>query len=251
MGDIGLLGTQVKNLNGPGKVPAVDIYVGGRVGADSHLAQGEIDLCDPDRLLEVFLNLNPYPMCLLFTVWKEGVRLEGEILPVLEALCVEKFGAVRRPNPLPNPGRFKSLKKMSHQLKSAASPAKAPAAVATHVCMDCGHLFVPSAESPDLTKLPEDWACPACGAAKGRFKAADPAPSSSSRHRNKSVNSSTVPSGAPTTLGGPSVVTLVLSEKEAISHDTRRFRFALPTPSHILGLPIGQVGIHTPSYLPP
>jgi hypothetical protein len=40
VGDIGLLGTQVKNPNGPGKVPAVDIYVGGRIGADSHLAGG-------------------------------------------------------------------------------------------------------------------------------------------------------------------------------------------------------------------
>lgn len=31
-----------------------------------------------------------------------------------------------------------------------------------------------------------------------------------------------------------------LIEKEEISHDTRRFRFALQTPEHILGLPIGQ-----------
>lgn len=33
---------------------------------------------------------------------------------------------------------------------------------------------------------------------------------------------------------------LTLIEKEEISHDTRRFRFALPTKQHILGLPIGQ-----------
>lgn len=215
VGDIGLLGTQVKNLNGPGKVPAVDIYVGGRIGADSHLAE----------------------------VWKEGVRLENEVLPVLEALCIEKFGAVRRPNPLPNPGRFKSLKKMSHQLKSAApSSSKASTPTATHVCMDCGYLFVPSAESPDLAKLPEDWACPACGAAKNRFKAADPAPAPapSSHHGKKSVNSASIPSGAPTTLTPSSAVSLVLVEKEVISQDTRRFRFALPSPAHILGLPVGQ-----------
>lgn len=31
-----------------------------------------------------------------------------------------------------------------------------------------------------------------------------------------------------------------LIEKEEISHDTRRFRFALQTPKHILGLPIGK-----------
>ncbi|XP_076294870.1 NADH-cytochrome b5 reductase 3 isoform X1 [Lasioglossum baleicum] len=33
---------------------------------------------------------------------------------------------------------------------------------------------------------------------------------------------------------------LPLVDKEIISHDTRRFRFSLPTPDHILGLPIGQ-----------
>lgn len=35
-------------------------------------------------------------------------------------------------------------------------------------------------------------------------------------------------------------VSLKLVEKEVISHDTRRFRFALPSPEHILGLPVGQ-----------
>lgn len=34
--------------------------------------------------------------------------------------------------------------------------------------------------------------------------------------------------------------TLPLIKKETISHDTRLFRFGLPTPEHILGLPIGQ-----------
>ncbi|XP_047545847.1 NADH-cytochrome b5 reductase 2 isoform X1 [Vanessa atalanta] len=33
---------------------------------------------------------------------------------------------------------------------------------------------------------------------------------------------------------------LPLIEREVISHDTRRFRFGLPTPEHVLGLPIGQ-----------
>ncbi|XP_050775922.1 NADH-cytochrome b5 reductase 3 isoform X1 [Gopherus flavomarginatus] len=33
---------------------------------------------------------------------------------------------------------------------------------------------------------------------------------------------------------------LRLIDKEEISHDTRRFRFALPTREHILGLPVGQ-----------
>ncbi|CAB3228531.1 unnamed protein product [Arctia plantaginis] len=33
---------------------------------------------------------------------------------------------------------------------------------------------------------------------------------------------------------------LPLIEREEISHDTRRFRFALPSSEHVLGLPIGQ-----------
>jgi len=43
------------------------------------------------------------------------------------------------------------------------------------------------------------------------------------------------------TLTDPTVkYPLKLIDKEIISHDTRRFRFQLPTPDHILGLPIGQ-----------
>lgn len=33
---------------------------------------------------------------------------------------------------------------------------------------------------------------------------------------------------------------LRLIDKEVISHDTRKFRFALPSPEHILGLPVGK-----------
>lgn len=33
---------------------------------------------------------------------------------------------------------------------------------------------------------------------------------------------------------------LKLIERHVISHDTRRFRFALPSPQHVLGLPVGQ-----------
>ncbi|KAL1110476.1 hypothetical protein AAG570_008004 [Ranatra chinensis] len=35
-------------------------------------------------------------------------------------------------------------------------------------------------------------------------------------------------------------VSLKLVKKENISHDTRKFRFALPSENHILGLPVGQ-----------
>jgi len=34
--------------------------------------------------------------------------------------------------------------------------------------------------------------------------------------------------------------TVYLQEKEVISHDTRRFRFSLPSKDHVLGLPVGQ-----------
>ncbi|XP_059166940.1 NADH-cytochrome b5 reductase 3-like isoform X2 [Physella acuta] len=47
--------------------------------------------------------------------------------------------------------------------------------------------------------------------------------------------------GPPITLKDPTLkYPLKLVDKENISHDTRKFRFALPTPDHILGLPVGQ-----------
>uniref|UniRef100_A0A8D2ZUJ6 NADH-cytochrome b5 reductase 3 n=1 Tax=Scophthalmus maximus TaxID=52904 RepID=A0A8D2ZUJ6_SCOMX len=43
------------------------------------------------------------------------------------------------------------------------------------------------------------------------------------------------------TLQDPSIkYALRLLDKQIVSHDTRKFRFALPSPEHILGLPIGQ-----------
>ncbi|XP_078423828.1 NADH-cytochrome b5 reductase 3 [Cetorhinus maximus] len=45
----------------------------------------------------------------------------------------------------------------------------------------------------------------------------------------------------PITLEDPNIkYPLRLIDKEVVSHDTRRFRFALPSPEHVLGLPIGQ-----------
>ena len=42
--------------------------------------------------------------------------------------------------------------------------------------------------------------------------------------------------GPPRTLQDPNVkYPLELIEKEEVSHDTRKFRFKLPTPDHILG----------------
>ncbi|CAD6239218.1 GSCOCG00008645001-RA-CDS [Cotesia congregata] len=46
---------------------------------------------------------------------------------------------------------------------------------------------------------------------------------------------------APVLLEDPlKKYSLPLIEKQIISHDTRRFRFGLPSSSHVLGLPIGQ-----------
>ncbi|XP_063052107.1 NADH-cytochrome b5 reductase 2 [Engraulis encrasicolus] len=49
------------------------------------------------------------------------------------------------------------------------------------------------------------------------------------------------PPQAPKTLLDPTVkYSLPLTEKEDISHDTKRFRFGLPSSLHVLGLPVGQ-----------
>lgn len=46
---------------------------------------------------------------------------------------------------------------------------------------------------------------------------------------------------AAITLEDPNIkYALRLIDKEIVSHDTRRFHFALPSPDHILGLPVGQ-----------
>lgn len=60
----------------------------------------------------------------------------------------------------------------------------------------------------------------------------------SSKKGDKSKKSD---SSKPRTLLDPNVkYQLPLIEKETISHDTRRFRFGLPSPQHVLGLPVGQ-----------
>ncbi|NXW21504.1 NB5R2 reductase, partial [Circaetus pectoralis] len=45
----------------------------------------------------------------------------------------------------------------------------------------------------------------------------------------------------PVTLRDPlAKYSLRLVDREEISHDTKKFRFGLPSPDHILGLPVGQ-----------
>lgn len=48
--------------------------------------------------------------------------------------------------------------------------------------------------------------------------------------------------GLGAALGGPALGTVqqLWASLQIISHDTRRFRFALPSPQHILGLPVGE-----------
>lgn len=47
---------------------------------------------------------------------------------------------------------------------------------------------------------------------------------------------------APVALQDPNVkYKFKLVDKEVLSHDTRRFRFALPSEEHILGLPVGTL----------
>lgn len=48
-------------------------------------------------------------------------------------------------------------------------------------------------------------------------------------------------SKSPKLLEDPEVkYSVELIEREEVSHDTRRFRFSLPSPEHVLGLPVGQ-----------
>ncbi|KAJ0179447.1 hypothetical protein K1T71_005159 [Dendrolimus kikuchii] len=57
----------------------------------------------------------------------------------------------------------------------------------------------------------------------------------------KKSNNTKKSSSKKVTLVDPNVkYALPLIEREEISHDTRRFRFGLPSSEHVLGLPIGQ-----------
>ncbi|XP_055532150.1 NADH-cytochrome b5 reductase 2 isoform X1 [Wyeomyia smithii] len=64
---------------------------------------------------------------------------------------------------------------------------------------------------------------------------------SGKKDKSKGSQSGAKKSSQPRTLLDPQEkYMLPLVEKEEISHDTRRFRFGLPSKDHILGLPIGQ-----------
>ena len=48
------------------------------------------------------------------------------------------------------------------------------------------------------------------------------------------------PLKGPVALNKAEKIPFRLTSKQEISHDTRRFRFALQTDKHVLGLPIGE-----------
>lgn len=60
------------------------------------------------------------------------------------------------------------------------------------------------------------------------------------KSQSKSIKSSNRSNQLRTLLDPNEKYLLPLIEKEEISHDTRRFRFGLPSADHVLGLPVGQ-----------
>ena len=202
--DIGLMGCQVKNPTGEkGMVDGVNIFVGGTVGPGGHL--------------------------------KEHPEIEkvpcSELATVLEDLCIQRFGAVRKATPTPNP-QLASRWKIN---KSAQYTKGLPKALgkATHICTGCGYIYQ---ETKSFAELPDDFVCPSCSAPKSKFEAMKEG-SDLSSSRPKKVYPEDV---LVTFRGSGETVELELVSKTVISADTRVFRFSLPTAKHILGLPVGQ-----------
>ncbi|MDA9098096.1 ferredoxin--nitrite reductase [bacterium] len=204
--DIGIMGAQVKNPNGQkGMVDGVNIFVGGTVGPGGHLKE------------------NPeYP--------KVPV---SEMMPLLEKICVEEFGAVRKATPsvnLQNASRWKIN-------KSAQYTKGVPKAMglATHICTGCGYIYQ---EDKPFDTLAGDYVCPSCSAPKAKF---EPMKDGKAAAPKSARPTKEYPAGMLVTLpGADETVELKLESKADVSPDTRIFRFSLPTDKHILGLPVGQ-----------
>lgn len=202
VGDIGIMGAQAKNPNGKGMVPAANVFVGGTVGPGGHLKE------DPE--------IKKVPLT--------------ELAPVIEELMVERFKATRRATPAPN--RFKAAQWKIN--KSATYTSGKPKALgkATHICTQCGYIYQ---EEKPFESTADDFACPSCSAPKAKFeKMEEDAPPPSARP------STTYPEGTLVALDPAADVALTLVKKESISENTRKFTFALPSPEHVLGLPVGQ-----------
>lgn len=105
--DIGMMGCQVKNVPGqlPAMVPGVDVFVGGRVGVNSHLAE----------------------------VTHPSVRMD-DLVPLLTTVLVDTFGAKVKATPSPNAhasSRFRIAVKESVKTAPKGTPKKA--GNATHI----------------------------------------------------------------------------------------------------------------------
>lgn len=69
---------------------------------------------------------------------------------------------------------------------------------------------------------------------------ATPAPAAAAAVSTSSPPSANIVSGPPAALNPREKISLKLMERIEVSHNTRIFRFALPTPEHRLGLPCGK-----------
>ena len=57
---------------------------------------------------------------------------------------------------------------------TAEADAETRTAVATHICADCGYLYVPSTSTENFADLRDDFTCPQCDAPKSQFATYDP-----------------------------------------------------------------------------
>jgi ferredoxin-nitrite reductase len=201
--DIGLMGAQVKNPTGEkGMVPGVNIFIGGTVGPNGHL--------------------------------KENPEIEkvpcSELKPVLEEIMIERFGATRKATPTTNPGRASRWKIN----KSAQYTKGVPKAMgkATHICTGCGYIYQ---ETKPFGELPDDYVCPSCSAPKSKFEAMKTEETPTSARPVVEY-----PEGTLVALKPGETIKLKLIEKEQVTANSVRVRFELPSPEHVLGLPVGQ-----------
>jgi NAD(P)H-flavin reductase/rubredoxin len=203
--DIGIMGAQVKNPvpGEKGMVDGVNIFVGGTVGPGGHLKE------NPEHKVAM-----------------------SEMLPLLEKICIEEFGAVRKASPSVNPGNA-SRWKINKSAQYTKGVPKAMGA-ATHICTGCGYIYQ---EDKPFASLSDEYVCPSCSAPKSNFEAMK----GNAEGPKSSRPTKAYPEGALLALPGQGkTVDLKLESKADVSKDARVFRFALPSDKHILGLPVGQ-----------
>jgi ferredoxin-nitrite reductase len=204
--DIGVMGAQVKDPSGAkGMVDGVNIFVGGTVGPGGHLKES------PE-----------YPKIPV-----------SEMLPLLEKICIESFGATRKATPSLNPQNA-SRWKINKSAKYTKGIPKAMGA-ATHICTGCGYIYQ---EDKPFAELPGDYVCPSCSAPAAKF---EPLKDGAANAPVSARPVKAYPVGTQLALpAAGEFVELKLASKADVSPDTRVFRFALQSAEHVLGLPVGQ-----------